>query len=148
MSAIVSTQEIMGTWKPGMHGTTFGGHPVCAAAGLAVLEAFKEENILENCNIQGAYLKERLRKLQKEHPVMGDVRGLGLMIGVEFVHPEDKSPNADALNKVKDYCFKNGLLTLSCGVHGNGFRFATPLNVKKEELDKGLDIFEEALKAL
>ncbi|MDF3000179.1 MAG: hypothetical protein K0Q48_298 [Bacillota bacterium] len=148
MSAIVSTKEIMSAWKPGMHGTTFGGHPVCAAAGLAVLEAFKEEHILENCNAQGAYLKERLLKLQKEHPVMGDVRGLGLMIGVEFVHPEDKSPNADALNKVKDYCFKNGLLTLSCGVHGNGFRFATPLNVKKEELDKGLDIFEEALKAL
>ncbi len=148
MSAIVSTKEIMSTWKPGMHGTTFGGHPVCAAAGLAVLEAFKEEKILENCTMQGKYLQEKLFALQKKYPVMGDVRGLGLMIGVEFVHPEDKAPNADALNKVKDYCFKHGLLTLSCGVYGNGFRFATPLNVKKEELDKGLAIFEDALKTL
>lgn len=148
MSAIVSTKEIMDSWKPGMHGTTFGGHPVCAAAGLAVLKAYEEEHILENCNIQGKYLKERLLELQKKYPVMGDVRGLGLMMAVEFINPEDKSPSADTLNKVKEYCFNNGMLTLSCGVYGNGFRFATPLNIKKEDLDKGLAIFEDALKAL
>ena len=148
MSAIVSTKEIMDTWKPGMHGTTFGGHPVCAAAGLAVLKAFEDEHILENCNNQGNYLKERLLELQKKYPVMGDVRGLGLMMAVEFINPDDKSPSANALNKVKEYCFNHGMLTLSCGVHGNGFRFATPLNITKEELDKGLTIFENALIAL
>lgn len=148
MSAIVSTKEIMDSWKPGMHGTTFGGHPICAAAGLAVLKAFEEEHILENCNAQGQYLKERLLDLQKKYPVMGDVRGLGLMMAVEFINPEDKSPSADTLNKVKEYCFNQGLLTLSCGVYGNGFRFATPLNINKEDLDKGLAIFENAMKAL
>lgn len=148
MSAIVSTKEIMDSWKPGMHGTTFGGHPVCAAAGLAVLKAFKEEKILENSNEQGNYLRERLLGLQKKYPVMGDVRGLGLMMAVEFIDPDDKSPSADTLNKVKEYCFNHGLLTLSCGVYGNGFRFATPLNIQKEDLDKGLAIFEDALKAL
>ncbi len=148
MSAIVSTKEIMDSWKPGMHGTTFGGHPVCAAAGLAVLKAFEEEHILENCNTQGKYLKERLLELQKKYPVMGDVRGLGLMMAVEFINPEDKSPSADALNKVKEYCFNHGMLTLSCGVYGNGFRFATPLNIQRADLDKGLAIFEDAMKAL
>lgn len=147
MSAIVSTKEIMETWKPGMHGTTFGGHPVCAAAGLAVLEAFQEENILENCNIQGAYLKEKLLALKEEYAVIGDVRGLGLMVAVEFVNL-DKSPNAMALDKVKEYCLAHGLLTLSCGVYGNGFRFATPLNITQEDLDKGLGIFKAALNAL
>ncbi|WP_227018207.1 aspartate aminotransferase family protein [Sinanaerobacter chloroacetimidivorans] len=147
MSAIVSTNEIMETWKPGMHGTTFGGHPVCAAAGLAVLKVFEEENILENVNTQGDYLRARLLEMQKKYPVMGDVRGLGLMMAVEFVNL-DKSPSAEALNKVKDYCLHHGLLTLSCGVYGNGFRFATPLNINREDLDKGLAIFEDALKNL
>ena len=147
MSAIVSTKEIMDTWKPGQHGTTFGGHPVCAAAGLAVLETFKEENVLENCNIQGVYLKKRLLEMKEKYPTLGDVRGLGLMVAVEFINP-DKSPSSDKLDKVKDFCLQNGLLTLSCGVYGNGFRFATPLNICREDLDKGLNIFEDALKEL
>jgi 4-aminobutyrate aminotransferase len=148
MSAVASTKEIMDEWHPGQHGTTFGGHPVCAAAGLAVLKTFEEEHILENVNKQGQYLRERLLNLQKKYPVLGDVRGLGLMMAVEFINPADKSPNAGALNKVKEYCLAHGMLTLSCGVYGNGFRFATPLNIKKEELDKGLAIFEDALMAL
>ena len=148
MSAIISTPEIMSKWLPGMHGTTFGGHPVCAAAALAVLEEFKESNILENVNKQGLYLKERLLNMKAKYPVMGDVRGLGLMVAVEFVNPQDNSPSADVLNKVKDYCLKNKLLTLSCGVHGNGFRFATPLNINREDLEKGLAIFEKAVNSI
>jgi 4-aminobutyrate aminotransferase len=148
MSAIVSTKEIMDSWLPGMHGTTFGGHPVCAAAGLAVLKVLKAENIIDNVNTQGAYLKGRLLEMQKSYPAMGDVRGLGLMMAVEFINPADKSPSADALNKVKQYCLEHGLFTLSCGVYGNGFRFATPLNITLKDLDKGLAIFEDALKAL
>lgn len=145
MSAIASTEEIMQSWKPGMHGTTFGGHPVCAAAGLAVLDLMEEENILENVNKQGAYLKERLLDMQKKYPIIGDVRGLGLMVAAEFVNPENNEPSAEMLNAVKDYCFDHKMLTLSCGVYGNGFRFATALNITREDLDKGLAIFEEAL---
>ncbi len=146
MSAIVSTKEIMGGWLPGMHGTTFGGHPVCAAAALAVLELMEEENILENVATQGEYLKSRLMEIKEKNPIIGDVRGLGLMVAAEFVNPDDNSPSADYLNKVKDYCLKNKMLTLSCGVYGNGFRFATPLNISREDLEKGLTIFEEAVK--
>jgi 4-aminobutyrate aminotransferase len=145
MSAIASTKEIMDKWLPGQHGTTFGGHPVCAAAALAVLELIEEENILENVNCQGKYLKERLLAIKEKYPIIGDVRGLGLMMAAEFVNPEDNSPSSAALDAVKDYCLKKKLLTLSCGVYGNGFRFATPLNITREDLDKGLEIFEEAV---
>jgi len=145
MSAIVSTKEIMDSWQPGMHGTTFGGHPVCAAAALAVLELMEEENILENVVTQGEYLKARLMAIKEKNPIIGDVRGLGLMVAVEFVNPQDNSPSAEYLNKVKEYCLEKKMLTLSCGVYGNGFRFATPLNISREDLDKGLAIFEEAV---
>lgn len=145
MSAIASTNEIMDTWLPGMHGTTFGGHPVCAAAGLAVQDLFDEGGVLEHVNEMGDYLQSRLREMQAKYPIMGDVRGLGLMTAVEFVNPEDNSPAAAMLNAVKDYCFKHKMLTLSCGVYGNGFRFATPLNISKEDMDAGLKIFEDAV---
>jgi len=147
MSAIVSTPEIMSKWLPGMHGTTFGGHPVCAAAALAVLEAYKEENILENATKQGAYLKERLLEFKSKYPIIGDVRGLGLMVAMEFINPADRSPNADAFNKMRQYCLEHKLLVLGCGVYGNGFRLATPLNITREELDKGLAIIDAALAA-
>ena len=145
MSAIASTEEIMSKWAPGMHGTTFGGHPVCAAAGLAVLDLIEEENILENVNNQGEYLKSRLNEMQKKYPIVGDVRGLGLMVAVSFHDPRDGSPSAKMLQEVAKYCLEHKMITLSCGVHGNGFRFATALNVTKEELDKGLEIFEAAV---
>jgi 4-aminobutyrate aminotransferase len=148
MSGIISTPEIMETWQPGMHGTTFGGNPVCAAAGVEVLKAIEEEHILENVNKQGAYLQGRLLELQKKYPVLGDVRGLGLMIAVEFINPADRSPNAGAFNKVRRFCLEHKLLILGCGVYGNGFRFATPLNIDKAALDKGLAILEQALNTL
>ncbi len=147
MSAIVSTPEIMEEWHPGMHGTTFGGNPVAAAAALAVLDEFNASGILENCVKQGAYLKSRLLELKGKYPCISDVRGLGLMLAVEYSH-EDGSPAPDIWDKVKRSCLEQKMLTLNCGVYGNGMRFATPLNVTKEDLDKGLAIFENALKSL
>jgi 4-aminobutyrate aminotransferase len=148
MSGIISTPEIMEKWQPGMHGTTFGGNPVCAAAGIEILNAMKDENILDNVTRQGEYLRGRLAELQKKYPVMGDIRGLGLMTAVEFINPADRSPSADAFNRVRQYCLEHKLLILGCGVYGNGFRFATPLNIDQPTLDKGLGIFEQALAAL
>jgi len=147
MSAIVSTNEIMSKWKTGSHGTTFGGHPVCAAAGLAVLDAFKEENILKNVNVQGSYFKEKLFRLKDKYSVIGDVRGLGLMLAVELVK-KDNSPNAEAFEFIRKYLEDHKMLIFGCGVYHNVIRFIPPLNVKKEEIDKGLDLLEEALEAL
>jgi 4-aminobutyrate aminotransferase len=147
MSAVVSTPEIMSHWLPGMHGTTFGGNPVVAAAALAVLDEFEESHIIDNCVSMGAYLKGKLLDLKSKYPVISDVRGLGLMMAIEFTNP-DGTPGGNLLTQVKDSCLNKGLLTLSCGVKNNGMRFATPLNVTAAEIDEGLGILEAALKEL
>lgn len=144
MSAVISTEEIMEEWHPGMHGTTFGGNPVCAAAANAVLDQFEDGALLENVNTMGAYLVEQLHELQKKHPVIYDVRGRGLMVAVEYAHA-DGTPAPEIWTQVKEKCLEMKMLTLNCGVNGNGMRFATPLNVKKEELDQGLSILDQAL---
>jgi 4-aminobutyrate aminotransferase len=147
MSAIVSTPELMEKWMPGSHGTTFGGNPLAAAAALAVLDEFEEYDILGNVQKQGAYLHERLLTLRQKYPVISDVRGLGLMQAVELTGA-DGAPGTQLVNAVKDYCLSHYMLTLGCGVYGNGIRFATPLNVTRNVLDEGLSIFEDALKSL
>lgn len=147
MSAIVSTPEIMSRWLPGMHGTTFGGNPVAAATACEVLNQYEKLNILDHVTEMGVYLKEKLFELQGKYSCISDVRGVGLMVAVEFSH-EDGTPAGDIWAKVKQECFNNKMLTLNCGVHGNGFRFATPLNVTKDEIDEGISKFEKALAAI
>ncbi len=147
MSAVISTPEIMNEWKPGMHGTTFGGNPVAAAAANAVLDQFEDGTLLENVNVMGEYLRSELKKLQADFPIIYDVRGLGLMTAIEFPD-EDGTPAPQVWEKVRKRCLELKLLTLSCGVNNNGMRFATPLNVKKEEIDQGLSILRKALSEL
>lgn len=147
MSAVLSTPEIMSKWPVGTHGTTFGGNPCAGAAGCVVLEQFRDGKLLEHVNEMGVYLKEKLYALQKKYACISDVRGIGLMIAIEFSH-EDGSPAPDIWQKVKAGCLERKMLTLNCGVHGNGMRFATPLNVKKEEIDQGVSILEESIAAL
>lgn len=147
MSAVISTPEIMEKWPIGTHGTTFGGNPVAGASGCAVLKEFEDGSLLENVNVMGTYLKEKLCTLQSLYPCISDVRGIGLMIAIEFSH-EDGSPAPDIWAKVKANCLKNHMLTLNCGVYGNGMRFATPLNVKKEEIDEGIAILEKSIQEM
>ncbi len=147
MSAVVSTPEIMEEWHAGMHGTTFGGNPVAAAAANAVLDEYEDGSLIANCNEMGAYLMEKLFEIKAKYSCISDVRGIGLMVAIEFSH-EDGSPAPDLWTKVKKSCQEQKMLTLNCGVHGNGMRFATPLNVTKKELDEGLAILENALKQL
>lgn len=147
MSAVLTKPEIAAKWPVGTHGTTFGGNPVAAAAGCVVLEQFEDGTLLENVNKMGEYLRAELKKLQAKYPIIYDVRGLGLMTAIEFAY-EDGTPAPEIWAKVKAECFKRHLLTLNCGVHGNGMRFATPLNVTKEELDEGLGILAEALASI
>ena len=145
MSGIISRKEIMDKWPVGTHGTTFGGHPVCAAAANAVLDVFESDNVLDNCNKKGEYLKERLNEMKSKYPIIGDIRGLGLMIGVELIK-EDGGINSQARDAMLKHCKENKLLMLGCGK--NVVRFCTPLNIGKEDLDKGLAIFEDGLKSL
>jgi len=147
MSAVISTPEIMEKWPIGTHGTTFGGNPVAAAAGCAVLKEFQDGSLLNSVNKMGAYLKSELLKIKEKYPCISDVRGVGLMIAIEFSH-KDQSPAPDIWLDIKAKMLVRHMLTLNCGVHGNGMRFATPLNVRKEEIDEGLSILSASIEEL
>ena len=147
MSAVISTPKLMDQWPIGTHGTTFGGNPVAAAAGCVVLEQFRDGSLLNHVNEMGGYLKEQLKLIMKKYPCISDVRGIGLMVAIEFSH-EDGSPAPDIWKTVKANMLKRHMLTLNCGVHGNGMRFATPLNVRKEEIDEGLAILSASIEEM
>lgn len=147
LSAVAAKREIMTRWPPGAHGTTFGGNPVSCAAAIATLRVIEEEGLLENARQVGAFGLERLNAMKEKYPCIGDMRGLGLMIGIEFVK-EDGKPLTEGLKKILDYCLDKGLLLIECGVDKNVIRLAPPLIVKKEEMEKGLGILEEAISAI
>ena len=144
LSAVASSKPLMQKWPAGAHGGTLGGNPVACAAALANLEIFKIENILANCANMGAYLKERLVEMKDKYEIIGDVRGLGLMIAVEIVG-NNKEPNPDAAKKILTYCLENKLILLTCGAYKQCVRFTSPLNISKDEIDQALDILEKAL---
>jgi 4-aminobutyrate aminotransferase len=146
LSAVAANKEIMTRWPPGAHGTTFGGNPVSCAAAVATIDTIEKERLLERATETGAYALQRLSEVQKRCPGIGDVRGLGLMIGIEFVKKGGK-PDTEGLKRVIDYCRKKDLILLECGVERNIIRLAPPLVVTREEIDRGFEILEEAINA-
>ena len=140
LSAIIARKELMDKWPPGSHGSTFGGNPVSCAAALATLRVIRRDRLVEQAAETGAYMRERLEELKAKHPIIGDVRGRGLMLGVEFVYP-DGSPNGEAVHDLADLCFEDKLLFYSAGIYKQVVRFIVPLNISRADLDKGLDIF-------
>jgi 4-aminobutyrate aminotransferase len=143
LSAVVATSKLMDQWEPAAHGSTFGGNPVSCAAGIATLDVFTREGILENAAARGAELMRRLRELQQRLPAIGEVRGLGLMVGVELVN-KDGSANKDLQKKVRQVCLDSGMVVLSCGPHDNVLRLVPPLNLSQAELDEGWEILNAA----
>lgn len=144
IGACVARAEIM-DWKWGAHASTFGGNPVCIASALKTIELL-EGGLVQNSAEVGAYLKEGLTKLKDKYECIGDVRGMGLMLGVEFV--EDKTSNKPAVelrDRVEVAAFERGLILLGCG--SNAIRWSPPLILSKENVDVALEIFEEAIKA-
>ena len=130
-------------WPKGSHGNTYGGNPIACVAALATIKLI-EEQYLENTRLVGAYTLEVLSKMAKKHPSIGEVRGIGFMIGVEFVKDKtNKEPAVRLRDDVIDYAFERGLLTLGCGK--STIRIAPPLSTSKLEIDEGLEIFEEAI---
>jgi 4-aminobutyrate aminotransferase len=144
LSAIVSNRETFAAWAPGAHGSTFGGNVLACAAGLATMAVIEEENLAGNAARQGERLMAGLRALQQRHPVIGDVRGLGLMVGVEFVHP-DGAPHGAMTRAVLNACFERGLLLLSAGTYEQVVRWMPPLIVNDQQIDEALAIFGAAL---
>jgi len=144
LSAVVSKKRIMTKWPPGAHGTTFGGNPVSCAAAIATIGVIEKEKLLENALSIGKHTLKRLNIMKEKYNCIGDVRGLGLMIGIEFVK-NGNEPDKERLEKVIGYCRDKGLILLECGIDKNILRLVPPLVVKKDEIDKGLDILEEAI---
>jgi len=142
LGACIARQSIM-DWERGSHGNTYGGNPLSCAAALATLELIQEE-YLANAAEVGQYTIEALEEIQARHPSIGDVRGIGLMIGVEFVNDrKSKEPAKELSDRVVELAFERGLLTLSCGK--SVIRVAPALSITKSEVDEGLSIFEEAV---
>jgi 4-aminobutyrate aminotransferase len=146
ISAIGARAELMQHWKPGTHGGTYGGgNAVAAAAALATIDAIAAEKLVDNAAVMGARLKGGLRDLQAEHDGIGDVRGLGLMVGIEFT--DAGQPDAAAATRVQGECIRRDLLLLTCGTYGNVIRWIPPLVVNAEQIDEALAIFNQALTA-
>jgi len=143
LSAFGAGSGVMGSWPPGAHGTTFGGNPVSCAAAVATIDAIEEEGMLQNALSVGAYALGRLRQMQKRHCCMADVRGLGLMIGIEF--EKDGRPDPEGLREIIRLSLERGLVLLECGVDRNIIRLAPPLMITREEMGQGLDILEASL---
>ena len=134
IGAIVVQERLAGTFQPGMHASTFGGSPVISKAALGAFEAIHKDKMLANAKKMGAYIMERLKALQKEFTCIREVRGLGLMIGIEL---------SVQGKYIFQECFANGLI-INC-TQGNVLRFMPALNVTKRQADKALYILKRAL---
>lgn len=138
LAGIGAPAKIMAKWSPGSHGGTYGGNPVCCAASIATINVIKKEKLLQNAKRMGSYLTKALKGLQQKYPVIKDVRGPGLMIGVDF-------KNADIVSQITKFCLAHQLVLIPTGGGGTVIRFVPPLNVKKAQVDTALKVFERAL---
>ncbi len=146
LSAVLTTNSIAGAWKAG-NIATFGGNAVSCAAANATIDAIEEDGLVANAAAMGAALSEGLHALRKRHPVVGDVRGRGLMQGVELVRDEaagDRTPAADVALRVLEETRKRGLLIGRGGLYGNVLRVAPALVVSRRDIDDALTILEES----
>jgi 4-aminobutyrate aminotransferase len=144
LSAVVAKPCIMEQWPCGAHGTTFGGNPVACAAAIATIETIRDEGLLNRCRELGERAMARLRGMGERHPLIGDVRGMGLMIGVELVAP-DGTPAGDACERLMAWCRERGLLLINCGPDRNVLRLVPPLTIGDDELEQALSIIDEGL---
>jgi 4-aminobutyrate aminotransferase len=144
MGACVARADLM-NWKPGAHASTFGGNPVAATAALKTIELLQRELIANSAEV-GGYLKRGLEKLMAKYDCIGDVRGFGMMIGVEFVKDQTtRTPDPEMRDRVEVASFERGLILLGCGP--NSIRWSPPLILTRENVDVALEIFDEAIAA-
>ncbi len=147
IAAVVGRAEIMDAAAPGSIGGTYIGSPVCCAAALATIKYMKEINLNEKAKVLGKTIKDRLTAMMKDCPSIGDVRGIGAMIAIEFVKNGDpRQPDSEISAKVMKGCAENGLIIITAGTHKNIIRILSPLVITDEQLAKGMDILEEQIK--
>jgi len=147
LSAVIGKAEIMDAMKPGQLGTTFGGNPVSVAAALATLDVIEKEGLLERATEIGRQAMARLRDLQSRYPGIGDVRGKGAMVALEFVAEDGITPDPKTVEKVVSHARDAGLVLLPTGSYSNVIRLLPPLILTDEQLDEGLTVIERAVEA-
>lgn len=147
LGAIGASSGLMKKWRPGAHGGTYSGNPVCSAAGLATISVIKKEKLLANAAKIGNYLIQKIKKLSKSYPFIGDVRGQGLMIGLEFVKYKNLS-GSEIVKKIKKFCLEKNLILITCGADDSVIRLVPALNVKKKEAELALKIIEAAFRKI
>jgi 4-aminobutyrate aminotransferase/(S)-3-amino-2-methylpropionate transaminase len=152
LAGVTGRAEIMDSAFPGGLGGTFGGNPVAAAAAVAVFETIESDNLLAEATRIGETLTAGFVKLAAKYDIIGDVRGIGAMIAVEFVMPgtgsTTKEPNAAAVNAITAYAASNGVLVLNAGTYGNVIRFLPSLVISDALLEDALSVFDAALATL
>ena len=143
LSGVVARRDHMEQWRSGSHGGTYGGNPLACAAAAATVRVIREEDLLQNALAMGEQLTAGLRHLQERFPVIGDVRGLGLMVGAEFT--QEDHPAKELAKAVVHECLEDKLLLLTCGPWDNTIRFIPPLITNADHIGTALEIFERAL---
>ncbi|MFB0564485.1 MAG: aspartate aminotransferase family protein [Candidatus Aminicenantaceae bacterium] len=146
LGAVAARAEVMKKWGALSHGTTGGGNPVSCAASREVIKIIREESLLENARKQGKYMVEQLQEFQQNSPYIGEVRGVGLMVAVEFVKSElSREPHPELVKRILQISLNNGLLLYPCGHWTQTIRLIPPLTVNQDQVDEGLQIFTNAI---
>lgn len=148
ISGIGASHRLMDTWESGTHGGTYGGgSAIASAAAFTTIEVLQDENLVDNAAQMGVKLSKRLRQLQIKYPIIGDVRGRGLMVATEFVN-SDNNPDKEKTKAIQNACIEGNLFLLTCGTYENVIRWIPPLIVKEKQIEEALSIFETALKSI
>jgi len=149
IAALLTRAEVFACLERGEMSSTLGGNPLSCAGSLAVLEIIEKEGLLEKAVRNGAYLKGKLLNLMSKHPMVGDVRGMGLVYGIEFVlDRKTKEPAADLAKAIVLQCVERGLMCGKLGLHGNVMRVAPPLVITPEQIDNSVAILDGVLSEL
>jgi 4-aminobutyrate aminotransferase len=147
MSAIAAPLDLMRRWTAGTHGGTYGGNPVAAAAATATIQVIQEERLPANALERGQQLQDGLEEMQHRWPFLGDIRGLGLMVGLEIGVP-GRGPDKDLAARIQAQCLDGNLLLLTCGTYGNVIRWIPPLVVRESQINDALLILEEGFEEI
>ena len=148
MSAIGSSYELMSKWPVGSHGGTYGGNPIGAAAALATIDVLTGEGFLDRVVERGEQLRRGLLELQAQYPIIGEVRGLGIMLGSTIVHPDSREPDGARVNRILAHALDHGkVILMNAGTFNNVIRWMPPLIVNESQIAQGLAAFEAAIKA-
>jgi 4-aminobutyrate aminotransferase/(S)-3-amino-2-methylpropionate transaminase len=145
LSAVVGRSEIMDAPGDNAIGGTYVGNPVACAAAIAVLDVIEEEGLIERAEHLGKDIRSRWEEIGEQMPQLGEIRGVGAMIGVEFVQdPETKAPAKDLIGRLVNGALQKGVISISCGIHKNVLRHLMPLVISDEQLAEGLDVLTDA----